>query len=132
MFARISLKKSIPLDIRNHQVGDWGYDEGSIWSAASYEMSEDSRFAITIHELVEAYLCRKAGIRDEEVCQWDEKYENDRTEDESEPGDHKHAPYREQHQAATHVERAVCHALGLNWKEHSQSVTGSAEDHPKT
>lgn len=120
--------------IRSSQSGDWRYNYQSHFNIlVSDQLKEPSQLAVAIHELVEAYLCRDAGIPEKEVCDFDDRYEKERKEgrhpQEHEPGDDPEAPYREQHMAATHVERAVCHALGLNWTEHEQSVMNSGGDH---
>lgn len=115
--------------VRASQVGDWDYGPDTIISSVSLEITDpDAQLAIGIHELVEAYLCRRHGITDADVVKFDLQYEQERKEgkhDElAEPGDAEDAPYRQEHMAATHVERAVCAALGLDWEKHSELITG--------
>jgi hypothetical protein len=122
--------------IRSFQSGDWwSHDHDEFTIHVLETMSPESQLAVAIHELVEAYLCRKHGVTDEMVCAFDDKYEAEREQgkhkDNDEPGDDPAAPYRQEHMMATHVERAVCHAIGLSWQEHEQSVIESGEDHPK-
>lgn len=120
MFIRI---RNAPQElIRNDQCGDWQIFDSHIEVSVLDTLSPDSQLAIAIHELIEAWECRKRGLTDETVCRFDQKYEAERKEGKhkeyDEPGDDPLSPYREEHAAATHVERAVCAAIGLNWKEH--------------
>jgi len=112
--------------IRNEQAGDWHYWPTGCHALVDNSLTADSQLAVAVHELVEAYLCKKAGITDEAVCAFDKKYEAERKKgkhgENDEPGDDPRSPYREQHMAATHVERAVCAAIGLNWKEHCDAI----------
>lgn len=122
--------------IRNKQVGDWWYHEnGDIAVHVLENLAPESQLAVAIHELIEAWECRKNGVADKDVCAFDEQYEAEREEgkhhDYDEPGDDPRAPYRQEHAAATHVERAVCAAIGINWREHCQLVPLSEAGHPK-
>lgn len=133
---RIEIYSVHPKLIRNDQAGDWWYDDKSIKVHVLQTLSPKSQLAIAIHELIEAWRCREEEIPDGTVCAFDEKYEAERKEgkhkEDDEPGDDPRSPYREEHMAATHVERAVCAAIGLNWKEHCQLEHELAGDHPKT
>ena len=130
--------KTIPANlVRAEQSGDWSY--GSVAILASViegTYPPDNELMIVIHEVVEAWLCRRAGITEAAVVKFDEMYEDERkaghhTKDD-EPGDDPRSPYRIQHQAATHVERAVGAALDVSWTEHERLVSGSEAAHPKT
>lgn len=121
--------------IRHDQVGDWWYDNNSIKVHVLQTLSPDSQFAVAIHELTEAWECRKHGITDDQVCAFDQQYEAERKEgkhkEDDEPGDDPRSPYRKEHISATHVEYAACAAIGLNWKEHCQLDPGLEEGRPK-
>ena len=127
MNINISISPAPRSLIRSSQCGDWMILEDGIRVLVFNELSGESQLAVAIHELVEAYLCQRDGVTEQEVCDHDDIFEAERLKgkhDEfSEPGDDPRAPYREQHQAATHVERAVCHALGLDWNKHCESIT---------
>lgn len=130
------MESVVPSRIRSEQSGDWYYDGDTFIIYARNDIPKASQLAILVHELIEAYLCRKHGVTDEAVSAFDDKYEAERKEgkhkEDDEPGDDPNAPYRIEHQAATHVERAACHALDLSWKTHSQSVIETEADHLKT
>lgn len=123
--------------IRANQIGDWwSFGGGSFTIHALETLSPESQFAVIIHELVEAYLCRKRGVTDEVVSAFDEHYEAECKEGkhkpDDEPGDDLRSPYRTEHMAATFVERAVCHVLGISWPEHLPLEPALARDHQKT
>lgn len=119
--------------VRCDQCGDWNYTDKVIIVTVRDDLPPKSQLAIAIHELIEAYLCRENRISDQSVCAFDQKYEAERKEgkhgENDEPGDDPRAPYREEHQIATFVERAVCHALGISWKEHEQCPPVTEVDH---
>lgn len=120
--------------IRSNQSGDWwAHGEHQYTIHVLDTLLPESQLAIAIHELIEAYLCRKNGVTDGDVCAFDEHYEAERKEgkhkSDEEPGDDPGAPYRKEHAAATHVERAACHAFELSWQSHEQAVELSGGDH---
>jgi hypothetical protein len=84
---------------------------------------EDSAFLVALHELVEAWLCKSAGILESDVSKWD--IEHPELE---EPGDHPEAPYHEQHRVATEVEKLVNSALRRDWDDHEGWVQAAAEE----
>ena len=71
---------------------------------------------VAAHELIEAMLCRQAGISERAVDAFDRHYEAHRKAgDQSEPGDDPRAPYHRQHVAATKIERELAALLGVVW-----------------
>lgn len=121
--------KSVPKQlVRSDQAGDWTYgkDGQLIATVVEQRFSPESELAVAIHELIEGYLCWRSGTTDEQVVKFDNLYEDERSHghhgEYDEPGDDERAPYKQEHQAATHVERAVCHALGITWEEHCEQV----------
>lgn len=118
---------SIPKKLlRCNQAGDWEYTKDIILVSVDDNLPNDSQLAVAIHELIEAWNCRRDGVTDKQVCDFDHQYEKERAEgkhsETDEPGDDPHSPYRVQHQDATHVERAVCSAIGLGWREHNAVI----------
>jgi hypothetical protein len=125
--------------------GDWYYQDGEGGSEGIVRVSdmrnEWFEALVGIHEAIEATLCRKAGISEEEVTAYDTAYEKARELDvagiaelrdgwrcgceitaDSEPGDDKHAPYGFQHAFATANERMMCAAMGLSWSDYCDAV----------
>lgn len=115
---RFEAKSVDPSLMRYVTTGDWEIigDLVSI-TVADYGMRDESAFLVALHELVESFLCNKAGIKEESVSQFD--IENPSLE---EPGDSTLAPYHKQHMIATEVERIVCNAMGIDWDEHNNWV----------
>lgn len=123
--------------VRAEQSGDWWYNHDRIIGAVMEGVyPPDNELMIGIHEVIEAWLCRKLGITDEEVVKFDTMYEAERKtgkhKNSDEPGDDPRSPYRLPHMAATHVERAVGSALNVQWTEHERLVSLTEVDHPKT
>ena len=125
----VEIKSTPQSGIRSNQSGDWYYDDDSITVHVLETLPPESQLAIAVHEMTEAFLCRRAGISDDAIVAFDDQYEREREEgkhpNNTEPGDAEDSIYLSQHQAATHCERAVCHALDLAWAEHDRSVNGS-------
>ena len=114
----------------------------------------DARYAILVflHELIEFFMCRQAGVKMNDIDKFDTEYEagRDKITHQShslrgavynglvihetqtkapcgcayreEPGDDPHAPYFMQHQTATKCERLIAKALGVNWGEYEREV----------
>lgn len=118
----------IPHDHQRYDTcGDWQFDEeGSLHVHVSDMESFTSEAAVAIHEIVEALLCRRNGVKEEAVTRFDLQYEQERAVGKhgltEEPGDDLRAPYREEHQMATFVERCVIAAFGVRWNDHDERV----------
>jgi hypothetical protein len=122
---RVELKSIDPNAIRYSTCGDWEWLPGDYLkvSVPDYGNRENSAFLVALHEAVEAWLCKKAGIPENEVSKWD----IDHPELE-EPGDHPSAPYHDQHKTALEVEKIVAKALKLNWEDHEEWVQNAANE----
>lgn len=113
-------------------VGDWqAWTNGKILATVSSMASPDAEFVILLHEIIEAYLCRKRGITGEQVAAFDRIFELERGaglhSSMAEPGDHPQAPYRREHQFSTMIEMAVFHELGGAWPDHCCDVADMPE-----
>ena len=98
-------------DQRYDTLGDWYTGPNGLEIRVSRELgSPDARFLVALHELVEAYLCGKAGVTDEMVDRWDMTHVGS---DDMEPGDLPGCPYGRQHRFAMLIEHLVAHELGL-------------------
>jgi len=107
-------------------VGDWeitpnGESLIEVW--ASNTGNDNYDFLIMIHELIEAWLCKKRGIPEPAVRAFDIAFEKKRPEgDDSEPGDDPDAPYRKEHKFATKIERMIADELGVDWNAYDQTI----------
>lgn len=121
---KITIQSVPPVDIRYSTCGDWFYcDNGELQITVPEYGNDDSAFLVALHELVEAWACKKAGIKEESVFDWDNANLNA-----EEPGDIPEAPYHVQHRLATDVEKAVCEALGIDWEAHNEWVQSAADE----
>jgi hypothetical protein len=81
----------------------------------SADKDKIKQFSVALHEFVEAVLCIVGGVDLNAIDDFDMRYEEARSKGriapcgccmKEEPGDDKHAPYHEQHVAATKFEVA--------------------------
>lgn len=101
-----TLKNGV-LEIRVSDLKDWRYS-----------------FLIGIHELIEALLCRRAGISDQVIDDFDFAFSANRPADSgAEPGDDSAAPYHKQHMFAKKVERLAGFLLCVNWNKYNEACT---------
>ena len=104
--------------MRYRTVGDWVFgDRGELLIQVADTTDWKSNFCVAIHELVEAMLCRRAGIAQLAVDMFDKAYTGT-----GEPGDEPDAPYHTQHQWATAIEQVVALSLNLSWRKHESNV----------
>lgn len=94
---------------RYDTLGDWTWDDDeTLRISASEDDGEDAAFLVALHELTEAWLCRKAGITQEDVDAFDFAYAGD-----GEPGEQPDCIYRVEHRRAALVEMMVAQFLGF-------------------
>ena len=96
--------------------GDWQFvevfeDNGreeKLNIKVSRQENPDEELAIAIHELIEAYLCKKHGISEESVDKWDFSHP-----DSDDPGSIEGCPYFWEHMIATAIENPLLDCLRL-------------------
>ena len=78
---------------------------------------------VAIHEMIEEMLTRKFGITEQQIMDFDLKYEKEREqglhEPEDEPGFDKDSPYWKWHQVSTSIEMLLCALLDVNWEQYN-------------
>ena len=85
--------------------------------------NEDYEFLVAIHEQIEQHLCKKRGISEQSITDFDVKFENSRTSESlAEPGNHPDAPYHKEHVFATEIERRLAEELGIDWATYDKFV----------
>jgi hypothetical protein len=136
---------------RYDTVGDWHIEpDGGVLVVVSRMSDQHYEFLVALHELIEAYLCKHAGISEEDVTWYDREFESKRrailsvlevllaTADNAEataviqrrrseteaaePGDDPRAPYHKQHVFASKIERMVADQLGVDWAAYNAEV----------
>jgi hypothetical protein len=122
---------------RYSTVGDWLFDEhDGLWVAVSRMSDARYEWLVAVHEVIEALLCRHAGITQEAVDAFDmawvpqqpagqdahQEGSPEASEAITEPGDDPRAPYHAQHLAATELEMRLAHLLGVDWSVYCREV----------
>ena len=104
--------------------GNWMFDKkGNLHIWVSDTKNNDYFFLIGIHEAIEAWLCRKRGIDERKITDFDITFEANRKDgDDSEPGDNEKAPYKNEHLFATGIEKLVASALQIGWNEYEKTI----------
>lgn len=105
---------------RYNTVGDWWEKDGVLHIRISALPRVGSMIAVTVHEIVEWFLCTIAGVDEKEVDDFDHEFTLANPSEE--PGDDPKAPYQLQHSFATACERIIVAAAGINWKEHEDDM----------
>jgi len=122
---RIEIKAIDPSAIRYSTCGDWEWlPDGSLQiSVPDHGGQDNSAFLVALHEMAEAWMCKKSGITEEEVNRWDISHP-----DAIEPAEEVGSPYADEHAIATQVELKVCAGLNMDWNKHNDWVGNAADE----
>lgn len=93
---------------RYNTIGDWQWFGETLQIKVSDMGDWRKEMLVGIHELVETLLCKKSGITEEEVDNFDLSHPKLH-----EPGDSCLAPYHIQHMVAIQVEEILIDKLGI-------------------
>jgi hypothetical protein len=105
--------------MRYDTAGDWYYDEaGDLVIKVATDFPEfptnDHHNLVALHELIEVLLCRKRGITQQMVDDFDMGPGSyDVIPEDEESGDQPGCPYGKEHRFAMIVEHMMAHELGL-------------------
>ena len=126
--------------------GDYYKRRGWPWTfrVSRFKGNKTYPILIFLHEIIEFFMCRLAGVRMAAIDKFDIEYEKHRPidanggrlrRDEPQanhapcgcqfydvPGDDPHAPYYLQHQTATACEKLIAKALGVDWEAYNNAV----------
>ena len=122
---------------RYNTAGDWRVHDDEFASCAGVDPGDPSRVttvttirvtvsdlgdekmeaAVMLHELVEAFLCRWRGVREEDVMAFDLAHP-----EHADPGLLPAAPYHREHMAADALERIFCQLAGISWPEYEAAI----------
>lgn len=123
--------ESIPHSTHRYSTcGDWWFDaDGTLQIRVSQEMPVESQELVVLHELAEVIMCKANGVTQKQVDDFDMGFEKNRKPgDDSEPGDHKDAPYHDQHKLATIIEVIASVQMHKSWTEHEEAIGKLFED----
>lgn len=109
---------------RYSTVGDyWVEADGTHRIVVSDMGNEQYALLVAVHELVEQALCEARSISEESISAFDIAFEAKRApENNDEPGDDPLAPYQNEHNIATSVERLLCASLGIKWSDYDKAA----------
>lgn len=103
--------------------GDWWWTPAGLEVRVSQLGDEYKELCIAIHEVCEAFLCRKRGISQEQVDRFDKDFEKQREiGNTDEPGDHPRAPYKREHCFATGIERLLVSEFDIDWSVYEEII----------
>lgn len=112
--------------MRYDTLGDYFEDSGIIKVQVVDCGNEDYEFLIGLHEMIEMYLSKKKGIKEEDITDFDVNFEKERKNGLhskfEEPGDSQFAPYKDCHFFATTIERLVANKLGIDWLKYEENT----------
>jgi len=115
----ITIRQTEDAEFRYDTLGDWQYDERHGEVVARIDVPKfgtDANYAawlVAIHEIVELFLCLRAGVTQREADEFHASHK-----DSDEYGDELDCPYYDQHQIADAVEKLLCGAIGVSWKDY--------------
>ena len=112
---------------RYKTVGDWRFEGDNLEIKVSNLGNIYYEWFIAEHEINEALMCKKDGITEKQVSDYDIAFEQLRKEypeiiGDQEPGDMVSAPYNSQHKRATQIEYSSVSLHGENWAEYEKAV----------
>lgn len=105
--------------------GDYWEDEHSLQFRITKQPISKWEAAVFLHEFVEFMLSKDRGITEQEITDFDLKWEtmNKRgLNREEEPGDEVEAPYHKEHEFAKKLEKMFADELGINWEEYNENL----------
>lgn len=107
-------------DQRYPTCGDWQFLQDGLLVSVSDSGDEKTNALVAIHEIVEAFLCKYAGVSGADVDAFDMALAMSNSFEE--PGDLRTAPYHLQHKTADLIERLVALQAGVDWLDHEQRI----------
>lgn len=108
--------------------GDWRFDADGDLNIKVSELGDwRMEVLVGVHELVESVLCYNRGVKESDVTDFDIAFEILRDSfpeiiGNTEPGDMVSAPYYNEHQFATKIEKKVAEELGVDWDSYSKTI----------
>jgi hypothetical protein len=121
--------KTIPhLRQRYPTCGDYYYEDGITKIFVSDLNNGKYEFLVAVHELIEEFLTKIRGVKEEHITEFDKQYEQKRLPgDFSDPGNDINAPYFREHQFATVIEHIVASEIGVNWEDYETAINNLDE-----
>ena len=111
---------------RYDTLGDYYFEDGKRIFSITKTGNQLFDDLIFIHEFIEEVLTRNKGITEEEIYEYDLKFEekvkNGEVDEDVEPGEQLDSPYKVQHSIAESVERIMLNHLGISFGEYNETI----------
>ena len=125
--------KKINIEVIDHQeqnyetAGDYQTDEDGTLHIRVSDTSPHTNFLVILHELIEFYLIRAKGIKEEDITNFDLRFEKMRKEYPEiigldEPGNSEKSPYNVEHLISSKIERWLGDNMEYSWEEHNSKL----------
>lgn len=113
--------------MRYPTVGDWRITESGI--EVDVLATQDPRYELllAVHEVIEAWLCARAGITTDAVDTFDMEFVKIHPDPNLEPGDDPKAPYHVQHNIATEIEKILAWRYNVKWSRYEKYLNDEYE-----
>ncbi len=115
----IKIKTISPKKLTYNRVGDWHWEDDRLLISVANMKDFRHEWILGIHEIVEAFLCKIAGITEEEIDAFDQKHEGKFI-----PG----GPGYFQHMLATAIEMVVTSYGQINWQSYEEEISKAEKD----
>lgn len=119
-------------DQRYETVGDYVETDTEVHIFVS-KMRPHYEFLVALHELIEVYLVRSAGVKIDDIDNFDKAFEAMRNlypqiVGDEEPGNSPNAPYYDFHQIASRIEKYFADTLKVDYNEYDKAVNSLSQD----
>ena len=120
--------EAVPHDNQRYETcGDWYYNANGELIIKVSETNAKYEFLVALHELTESMLCGFKGIQEQDVTNFDLKFEEMRSSypeivGDREPGDEDAAPYQHEHRMASRIEHWIADSFGVDWNEYEKTI----------
>jgi hypothetical protein len=125
--------KVIPHERQSYRtVGDYWETLKSYEIRVSRVNKSDYEYLVAFHELVELYLCKKHGVKFEDITSFDKLYQAETDKGlhspGDEPGEDPRAPYHKEHMFACEMENMMGDELEVDMMKYEETLTKKYEE----
>lgn len=106
-------------DQRYPTCGDYYEKDGVYHITVTKQIDHRYNLLIMLHEMIEWTLTEMAGIREEDISDFDIEW-NREPREEDEPGNNRYAPYYREHRIAENFERLFADYLQVDFLEYEK------------
>lgn len=118
----INIKFVEPDGQRYKTCGDYWETDNTIEIRITKQIESKRNLLILLHEMIEYILTEDAGIKEQDIMNFDLEWEKLAEPKEDEPGNNKWAPYYNQHRIAENFERQLATLLQIDWFDYEEKL----------